>query len=109
MKCLWIVLTFTLGCSIVMAGNAPAKTKETNSRISAYEGKFFTGTQDPDYRDYDLALRNRLIRRIQQKFGVELRPGTYSGFDLLEIESLLRVKKPNEPFDLFLRMFPKSP
>jgi len=38
-----------------------------------------------------------------------LDPKTYSGFDLLEIEGLFKCKKPGEPFDLFLRMFPRYP
>jgi hypothetical protein len=78
-------------------------------RLSGYGGKWFAGPQDSGYKEYDLALRNYLVQRIQKRFGVELDPKTYSGFDLLEIEALFRIKKSNEPVDLFLKMFPKNP
>jgi hypothetical protein len=31
----------------------------------------------------------------------------FPGFDLLEIEALFKCKKLNEPYDMFLKMFPK--
>ena len=109
MKSIWIILIFALTYSIAMAGSAPSGQKGLASRIYAYEGKLFTGLQDPDYKDYDLALRNHLVRRIHKRFGIELDSRTYSGFDLLEIESLIRFKKSIEPLEPFLRMFPKTP
>lgn len=109
MKLIWIILILPFVCSIAMAGSAPSSPKEMTSRTYPYEGKLFTGPQDPEYRDYDLALRNRLVKRIHKRFGIELDPKTFSGFDLLEIESLIRCKKSNEPPDRFLKMFPKTP
>lgn len=85
-----------------------AKGMMIPSKILAYGGKTFTGFQDPEYLSYDRALREYLIKRIDQTFGVLLDPGRYSGFDLLEIESLFKLKKSDEPFDLFLKMFPKN-
>jgi len=79
------------------------------SQLSAYDGKSFSGFQDPEYLSYDLALRGYLVKRISKRFGITLDPKTYSGFDLLEIESLFKCKKLNEPFDLFLKMFPEGP
>jgi hypothetical protein len=38
-----------------------------------------------------------------------LDPKTYSGFDLFEISPFFKCKKSNEPFDIFLKMFPKHP
>lgn len=108
MKSIWIILILTLVCSIAMAGPVPSGPKEMASRIYAYEGTLFTGPQDPEYKDYDLALRNHLTRRIHKRFGIELDPKTYSGFDLLEIEALIKFKKSNEPLHLFLKMFPKT-
>lgn len=78
------------------------------TKILSYGGKIFTGFQDPEYSSYDQALREYLIKRIDQRFGILLDSGRYSGFDLLEIESLFKLKKSDEPFDLFLKMFPKS-
>jgi hypothetical protein len=76
-------------------------------QVLAYDGKTFTGFEDPDYVSYDQALREYLVKRIHQKFGIALDPKKYSGFDLLEIEALFKCKKPNESYDSFLRMFPK--
>jgi len=74
-----------------------------------YAGKSSKGVQDPEYISYDLALRNFLVKRIHKRFGIALDPKTYPGFDLLEIEALFKCKKPNEPFNIFLKMFPKRP
>jgi hypothetical protein len=108
MKWIWSFLILMLAFSMATAGPGPSNSKTTGLRIDAYEGKLFTGPDDRDYKEYDLVLKNRMIRRIQQKFGVELSHGSYSGYDLLEIESLIRLKKPQEPLDPFLKMFPKS-
>jgi hypothetical protein len=77
------------------------------SHMSAYEGKTFAGFEDPEYVSYDQELREFLVKRIDQEFGIVLDPKKYSGFDLLEIEALFKCKKSNEPFDMFLKMFPK--
>ena len=99
-----------LGLVILMGmGSVSFGEKGSLPTPSSYEGKWFAGTQDTDYRDYDLALRKRLIKRIDKRFGLKLDLQTYTGFDLLEMESLLRLKKSNEPVEHFLRMFPKSP
>jgi hypothetical protein len=50
-----------------------------------------------------------MVDRISKQFGIALDPKNYSGFDLLEIESLFKCKKSGEPFDIFLKMFPKRP
>jgi len=71
-------------------------------------GKTYGGVQDPGYVSYDQTLREYMVKRIKQKFGVELDPKKYSGFDLLEIEAVLRCRKSDEPLDIFLKMFPKQ-
>jgi len=78
------------------------------SKLLTYDGKSFTGVQDPEYLSYDQVLREYVARRIGERFGVTLDPKIYSGFDLLEIEAFFRCKKPDEPYDAFLRMFPKQ-
>jgi hypothetical protein len=88
----------------VYAKNSPSKSPPLD-----HAGKSYAGTQDPSYLNYDLALREYMVYRINKHFGITLDPKTYSGFDLLEIEALLKCKKKEEPFDLFLNMFPKSP
>ena len=76
------------------------------AQIAAYDGKSYKGFQDPEYISYDQVLREVLVKHIDQKFGIALDPKKYSGFDLLEIEALFKCKKSNEPFDLFLKMYP---
>ena len=66
-----------------------------------------TGTQEPSSLTNDLAFREYMVKRINKRFGVALDPKTYSGLDLLEIESLFKCKKSDEPFDMVLKMFPK--
>jgi hypothetical protein len=77
-------------------------------QLVSYAGKPYGGVQDPEYISYDQALRDYMVKRIKQKFGVELDPKKYSGFDLLEIEAVLRCRKSDEPLDMFLKMFPKQ-
>jgi hypothetical protein len=94
---LWCVLNVSLAFS-KNAGMPP--------RISTYDGKFYKGFQDPEYLSYDQALREYLVKRIDQRFGISLDPKKYSGFELLEIEALFKCKKSNESYDIFLKMFP---
>jgi hypothetical protein len=76
-------------------------------QLLSYAGKSYEGVQDPQYISYDSALREYLTKRIHERFGITLDPKTYSGFDLLEIEALLKCKKSEEPADTILKMFPK--
>lgn len=76
--------------------------------LAPFDGKLFSGGMDQEFRDYDLALRKYLSKRIQRQFGLNLNPQAYSGFELLEIEALFRCKKSGEPFNLFLKMFPRT-
>ena len=79
-----------------------------DSQLLTQAGKSYGGIQDPEYISYDQALRDYMAKRIKQKFGIELDSKKYSGFDLLEIESFFDCKKSDEPFDLFLKMFPRQ-
>jgi hypothetical protein len=108
MKSKWflLILFITLFFGLT-ASSTFAKGTAMPSRITAHDGKSFKGFEDPEYLSYDQALREYLIKRIDQRFGIALDPKKYSGFDLLEIEALFKCKKSNEPYDIFLRMFPK--
>lgn len=86
-----------------------AREDSLTSQLSPFYGKSFKGTQDPEFISYDQLLRDHLVQKIQRDFGIKLDPKTYSGFDLLEIRSLFKCKKGDEPFDLFLKMFPRYP
>lgn len=110
MKPSGIYILLILAVSIAIEGAAGlAAAKGTPPRLSAYEGKLFSGPQDPEYKNYERVLQNHVARRIQKRFGVDLDPKSYSGFNLLEIEALLRMKKSDEPLELFLKLFPKTP
>jgi len=108
MKSKWflLILFITLFFGLT-ASSAFAKEAVMPARVTAYDGKSFKGFEDPEYLSYDQALREYLVKRIDQKFGIALDPKKYSGFDLLEIEALFKCKKSNEPFNIFLKMFPK--
>ena len=95
--------------SCFIASSIYAKGSSLQSQLLDYVGKSYTGSQDPSYLNYDLALREVIANRINKRFGIALDTKTYSGFDLLEIESLFKCKKTEESFDIFLKMFPKYP
>ncbi len=98
---------FLLPCMV--SPSVFAKTTPLESQLLEYAGKPYAGAQDPSYLNYDSILREVMVKRIQKQFGISLDPKIYSGSDLLEIEALFRCKKPDEPFDTFLKIFPKGP
>ena len=100
---LFALVVFCLNVPVAYADKEPLQSQVLN-----YVGKTYGGVQDPEYISYDQALRGYMAKRIKQKFGVELDPKKYSGFDLLEIEAVLRCRKSDEPLDMFLEMFPKQ-
>lgn len=106
MKSKWVlVILLTFSCLVFNAFEVSAKNAAMSHRMAAYDGKTFTGFQDPGYLSYDQALREYLVKRIDQRFGITLDPKKYSGFELLEIEALFKCKKSNESYDMFLKMF----
>ena len=91
MKTKWFSLTLlTILFFGLTISSAFAKGTAMPSRITAYDGKSFKDFEDPEYLSYDQALREYLVKRIDQKFGIALDPKKYSGFDLLEIEALFK-------------------
>src|SRR4030067_2021126 len=101
---------FLLFAFLVFCLNVPsayADKEPSQSQVLNYVGKTYGGVQDPEYISYDQALRDYMVKRIKQKFGVELDPQKYSGFDLLGIEAGLKCIKSEDPSHLFLKMFPK--
>lgn len=109
-KMIWAVLMLLIGLlSSLIAPSVYGKDGSSQSKLLGYAGKSYTGAKDPSYLAYDSALRDHMVNRMDKRFGISLDPKTYSGFDLLEIEALLKCKKSGESFDLFLKMFPKNP
>ncbi len=105
----FVPIFITALCCYAIPFPAHSNDGSLKSRLLDYAGKSYTGPQDPSYLTYDLALREYMADRINKQFGIALDPKTYSGFDLLEIESFFKCKKADEPFDMFLKMFPKYP
>ncbi len=85
-----------------------ADEKGLLSHVLVYAGKSYHGLKSAEYVSYDVALRSYIVDRIQRRYGVSLDPQSYSGFELLEIESLFKCKKSSEPFDLILKGFRKK-
>jgi len=109
MKGRWgFFLLFAFGVFCLNVPATYADKEPLQSQVLNYVGKTYGGVQDPEYISYDQALRDYMVKRIKQRFGVELDPKKYSGFDLLEIEAVLRCRKSDEPLDMFLEMFPKQ-
>jgi hypothetical protein len=108
MKSKWFLgtLFIILGIGFTASLTFP-KEAGMPTRIAAFNGKTFAGFQDPEYLSYDQALREYLVKRIDQRFGIALEPKKYSGFDLLEIEALFKCKKSAESYESILKMFPK--
>jgi hypothetical protein len=106
-KYLWFFLMILILGSWVTASPVYAKENSLQYQLLDHAGKSYSGAQDPSYQEYDLALRKYVADRILKQFGIALDPKIYSGFDLLDIEALFKCKKPEEPFEIFLKWFPK--
>jgi len=109
-KIVWsfLILIMVLWCCVITP-TVYSSDVSLKSQLLDHAGKSYTGTQDPSYLPYDLALREYMVDRINKQFGVALDPKAYSGFDLLEIEALFKCRKSDEPLEMFLKMFPKYP
>ena len=57
---------FLVYCLVSLSSSTFAKGTAMPSRITAYDGKSFAGFQDPEYLSYDQALREYLVKRIDQ-------------------------------------------
>jgi len=95
---------------IMLTSPAVAQKSDLRSQLLANEGKTFSGMNDPEFASYDLILREYVARRIQKRYGVTVDPKAYaSGFEILEVEALLRCKKPGEGADPYLQKMRKRP
>jgi len=92
---------------VFMAPSSQGRDGQLSSEVLSHAGKLYPSVEDPGFISYDEALRTCLAERIKKEFGVALDLKKYSGFDLLEIDSLFKCKKADEPFEDFLKGFPK--
>jgi hypothetical protein len=102
-------ILLTLLWLLTTAPSAQGKDGQLGPEVLSHVGESYKRVEDPAYISYDRALRAYVVERIKKEFGFALNPKTYSGFDLLEIEALLKCKKANEPVEEFLKGFPKHP
>ncbi len=119
MKLKWIVLIVVVILGVVLSdtcllakGKSKGKRWIQDNRSMAIpgvdNGMTYASAQDPAFQSYDQNLRNYLVKRIRERYGVSLDPKAYSGFQLLSIESFLKCKKPDEPLEPFLKSLPKG-
>jgi hypothetical protein len=92
---------------VFMAPSSQGKDGQLSSEVLSHAGESYRSVEDPAYLSYEEALRACVAERIKKEFGVVLDLKTYSGFDLLEIEALLKFKKAAERVEDFLKGFPK--
>ena len=73
--------------------------------IVAYSGRYFADPSSPEYSSYDRTMSMYVAKRIKEKYHVDLDYNSYSAFDLLEIEALLKCKRSDESVELLLTRF----
>ena len=104
-----ILIFLILSWSILMPPSSQGEEKRLCSDVLSHAGESYWGVDNPAFISYDEALRACVVERIKKEFGVVLDLKIYSGFDLLEIEALLKLKKADERVEDFLKGFPKHP
>ena len=75
--------------------------------ILSYAGQYFRDPLSPDYSSYNREMSMYTAKRIKVKYNVDLDYTSYSAFDLLEIEALLKCKKSDESVESLLKRFQK--
>lgn len=104
-----ILIFLILSWSILMPPSSQGEEKRLCSDVLSHAGESYRGVDNPAFISYDEALRACVAERIKKEFGVVLDLKIYSGFDLLEMEALLKLKKADERVEDFLKGFPKHP
>lgn len=73
--------------------------------IVAYAGRYFANPSSGEYSSYDREMSMYVAKRIKEKYAVDLDYKSYSAFDLLEIEALLKCKRSDESVESLLKRF----
>jgi hypothetical protein len=81
--------------------------KTPGKGIMGYDGRYFRDPLSPDYSSYDREMSMYIAKRIKAHYNVDLDYTSYSAFDLLEIEALLKFKKSDESAESLLKPFQK--
>lgn len=99
------VLACMLGlilASFVQSQGAPTPH---GSEILAYGGRFFRNPSSSEYSSYDQTMSMYVAKRIKRRYRIDLDYRSYSAFELLEIEALLKCKKSDETVESLLARF----
>jgi hypothetical protein len=81
--------------------------KTPSGGIVGYAGQYFKDPSSRDYSSYDREMSMYVAKRIKAQYNVDLNYTSYSAFDLLEIEALLKCKKSDEGVESLLKPFQK--
>jgi hypothetical protein len=81
--------------------------KSPREGITNYAGQYFKNPSSPGYSSYDREMSMCVAQRIKAQYNVDLDYTSYSAFDLLEIEALLKCKKSDESVESLLKPFQK--
>jgi hypothetical protein len=73
--------------------------------VLAYAGRYFENPSSPHYASYDQKMTMDVAKRIRERYHVDLDYKSYSAFDLLEIEALLKCKRSDESVESLLERF----
>jgi hypothetical protein len=73
--------------------------------IVAYAGRYFADPSSTEYSSYNRSMSMYVAKRIKENYDVDLDYKSYSAFDLLEIEALLKCKRSDEPVESLLKSF----
>jgi hypothetical protein len=81
--------------------------KTSREGIVGYSGQYFKDPSSRNYSSYDREMSMCVAKRIKAQYNVDLDYTSYSAFDLLEIEALLKCKKSDEGVESLLTPFRK--
>jgi hypothetical protein len=99
------VLACMLGLILASSVHPQGAPAPHGSEILTYGGRFFKNPSSPEYASYDQTMSMEVAKRIKQKYRVNLDYTSYSAFELLEIEALLKCKKSDETVNSLLERF----
>jgi len=99
------VLTCMLGLILASSVHPQGAPIPHGSEILTYGGRFFRNPSSSEYVSYDQTMSMQVAERIKRRYRVNLDYTSYSAFELLEIEALLKCKKSDETVESLLKRF----
>ncbi len=102
-----LAIFFLVFFSILILAPCLIAKKSPRDGITNYAGQYFKEPSSPGYTSYDREMSMLVAKRIKADYNVDLDHTSYSAFDLLEIEALLKFKKSDESVASLLKPFQK--